>query len=230
MDNKLVFLLDFDGTCYDGFSPLDLAESEVAAGLITQAECQLLAHDVAEYKNELINYEELSHRFVDHERQILAGKKRNDFVNNAWKFYESRRYKIYYFLPQLVEKYKDRAAFYFISSGFDYSLEVLTAMFNFNGFCSNTFLVKDGYYTEELPQRIDGADTKNGCAVALLANHPQTQVIGFGDSIADVGIFEASNFALGVNASIELQTVINQRGWMIVSPGQVIERLETLFL
>jgi len=83
---KSVLFFDIDNTCYNGFTPLELAIDECKNGLILRSDLAILQKDMDDLKNGILSYEELIANYIKHLLQITKGKKRSDFSKNAEKF------------------------------------------------------------------------------------------------------------------------------------------------
>lgn len=229
MENKKsVLFFDIDNTCYDGFTPLELAVDECKNGLISQDDLNIIMEDLNDYKKGILSYEKASENIINHYVQITKGKKRSDFSKNAEKFFTKNKNKFYPFLSQVISKYQKTHNSFFISSGFDYSVEIVCRMFGLTGFICNEITTQNDIFQGELITKVYNQQDKEKIVEKIMLDYVWKGSVGFGDSISDAGIMNSCQNAICVNPSQELQKLAKEKEWIISKPEEVIINLERL--
>ncbi|MDV0446434.1 hypothetical protein MsAg5_02680 [Methanosarcinaceae archaeon Ag5] len=219
---KAVFLFDIDDTCYNGYSPGDLMKAEVAGGFYKKEEMDGLIADLKEKYMEKEPYEELAELYVRDMAKILAGKDRNILYEHAKTVFEKNIDKLNDFLPAIIDRYGKTHDFYFVSGGFDYSVQAVADIFGAAGYAATTLKTKDGVYQNEIIKDMSYAADKSREAEIIMKKYPKKGSIAFGDATADAGMMKFTEFGIYVHPNDKVKELAAKNGWNVVDDRKAV--------
>ncbi len=221
-----VSIFDFDGTLSRGFIWVEFIGYLHKKGIYKDEyyEKQMLTLD--EYNRGILPYDKWCDEWGLIWTDALAGTRRDEIARNASEFFREFKNNIYTSSYELVRSVKERGFIPIIVSAAPY--EILSLAANDLGIervYATKLEIREGIYTGKVEVNMFSSEAKERIMDELRRNFNMGCSIGFGDSIGDTGMLEDVNIRVTLNPSDELKKLAEDRGWIIASSGNVVEKV-----
>lgn len=220
---RKIALFDVDDTLYKGGIIFDLMESEIKNNLLEKKYAENVNKNFSLYKKGELDYEEVAKSAVEIWAEGLKGQSYVQVLKNAKEFIVNDLYNFYSFTKPLLALFKNTHDRIIVTNEPQFVAELISNLFDFTGYNSTEFEVKDGKIIGKVSHYNSTQSDKRKSIQEIFTNYSRNDSFAFGDSIGDVGMFEEVSYPICVNANQKLQELAKKNGWKLANSSNVIE-------
>ena len=222
MSKRKIALFDIDKTIYQGLVILDLANSQVKYGIISQESYSTICNDVDLYKKGVVGYEETIHNLLVHWASGLKGNLYNHVLTHAIDFL-SHKGKFFPFAGELISMLKETHDVYFVTAEPSFVGKAVSYIFKANGYVSSKFELSNSTFTGNVEISLARREDKMRVVQGLLNKYEKRGSIAFGDSEGDIEMLRQVEIAVCINPTDGLRRVAEKKGWIITTPDEILK-------